>query len=101
MIDIIDTSIGIDAFNELIAGRKNSGSSRTFTSLLVDAVLDGTSANEDKHADDNNPVYERIKEVILMRVLLDGIEGEPNKAARQVGLTGENYSYEKHINGKN
>ena len=100
LIKIIDTSIGIDAFNELIAGRKNSGRSRTFTSLLVDAVLDGTSANEDKHADDNNPVYERIKEVILMRVLLDGIHGFPPEAARQVGHTClPKYGYEAHLRG--
>ena len=101
LIEIIKTNIGRDVFYKLIAGRKNSGSSRAFTSLLVDAVLDGTSANEDKHADDNNPVYERIKEVILMRVLLDGIEGRPPEAALQVGFTGlPLYSYEAHINGQ-
>ena len=100
LIEVIgDESIGIDVFDQLMAGT-NSGP-KPFTQLLTKAALDGTPADEGKLADENNPVYELIKEVILMRLLLDGIEGQPAKAARQVGFTGlPPYSYEAHINGK-
>ena len=83
--EIIDTSIGIKEFDRLIAG--NNDSKPTFTSLLAKKVLEGKSA-------------ELIKEVLLMRVLLDGIDGYSNKAARQRGHTGNrHYSYVRHIDG--
>ena len=86
LIKIIKTSIGIKKLDALLKGNTRAGD---FTQLLTDAALE------------NNPVYELIKEVIMMRVFLDGIEGAPDKAARQVGYTGHpQYNYEAHINGK-
>ena len=84
---INDESIGIKEFDRLIAGAKNNGRA-TFTSLLTKAVLEGRPA-------------ELIKEVLLMRVLLDGIDGNVRNAARQFGFTGNpNYSYVGHIDRK-
>ena len=96
LIKIIDTSIGIEELDAILAKDKHA-----FTKLLTKAALDGTPADEGKLADENNPVYELIKEVILMRVFLYGIVGKLAETARQVGYTGmPQYSYEKHINGK-
>ena len=84
---INDESIGgIKEFDRLIAG-KNAGRV-PFTQLLTKAVLGGKPA-------------ELIKEVFLMRLLLDGIDidGALPDAARQFGHTGPNYSYVRHIDG--
>ena len=84
--EIIATSIGIEELDKLTAGTKNSGN-EAFTRQLTKAVLEGKSA-------------ELIKEVLLMRLILDSIDGQVQDAARQLGLTGSpNYSYVGHIGG--